>query len=229
MYELGWSVFRAEFGRYVPPDRVLRAVVVGAAVTAIVAVALVVVGLLAPWPDLREPLAWVGLLLLAVGAGTFAVAVVPLRPRPAGADRLSWSGAYMQAPERTERYFRMRTAPTLDPRDRDEVLRDAEVVRAGLVPDVFRGFLVAAALVLVAVGLLLVDAHLPIIGFVSVFLVGRLVTSLVRLGRVERVRALAEALPPIPASDGRPPQARRGGERPDRDRPTGSKLSLPGE
>jgi hypothetical protein len=229
MYELGWKVFRSAFGRYVPPDRVRRAAAIGAVVAGVVVVLLVVLGLLVHWPDLREPLAWVGLVLLAVGAGTFAVATVPLRPRPAGADRLSWSGSSMQAPERTERYFRMRTAPTIDPRDRDEVLRDAELVRSVLVPDVFRGLVVVASLVLLVAGLLVIDAHLRVFGFVSVFLVVRVVASLVRLGRVERVRSLAEALPPVPANDRASSAPRRPGARPDRNRPTGSKVRLPGD
>lgn len=230
MYELGWRVFRDAFGRDVPPERLRRAVAIGAAVAGLVAVALVVIGGATHWPDLRQPPGWFGTGLVVVGVGAFAVAAVPLHTRPTAAGRRSWSGTAMQAPERTERYLRMRTAPTIDPRDRDEVLRDAEMVRAGLVPEVFRGMLVVPGVLLMGIGILLIDTHLQIIGFVSVVLVVRVVTTVVRLGRVERVRGLAEALPPLPTTADRGPSGPRGaGSRPHRDRPTGSKLSLPGE
>jgi len=220
-YSLGWGVFRVTLDQYVPADRRRRAVRIGVVVAVAAAVVLVAVGLVLGWPDLGSPAARVGLVLLATGAGAVAVSCVPLGPRPAGTERLSWSGSFMQTPERTERYFRGSRAPTIDPRDREAVLADAELVRAGLVPDVFRTLFVVPATVLVLVGFGLIEAHLRIVGFVSVALVLRMLVSVVRLGRVERARALAEALPPAPQV----PTVER--KRPSG--PAGSKLGLPGE
>ena len=229
MYSLGWQVFRDEFGRYVPADRRRRAIRLGALVAGIAAVVLLVVGLLVGWPDLRHPAAVVGTVLLAVAAGTFAVSVVPLLPRAADVDRLSWSGSYMQAPERSERHFRARKTPTIDPRDRDEVLRDAELLRSGLVPDVFRSLVVAVAIVLGAVALVLLGLPLRIVTLVPLFLVIRTVMSLVRLGRIERVRALAAVLPDVDPRRGTTPATSAHGDRIHRPASTGSKLSLPDE
>lgn len=229
MYSLGWQVFRDEFGRYVPADRRQHAARVGALVAGIAAVVLVIVGLLLGWPDLRDPLAVVGAALLAVAAGTFAVSVVPLLPRATDVDRLSWSGSYMQAPERSERHFRARRTPTIDPRDRDEVLRDAELLRSGLVPDVFRSLVVAVAIVLGAVALVLLGLPLRIVTVVSIVIVIRTVMNLVRLGHVERARALAAVLPDVEPRYGTTAATSTQGDQAHRPRSTGSKLSLPGE
>ncbi len=164
-------------------------------------------------------------MLLAVGIGGFAVACVPLVPRPPDATKLFWSGSVMQAPERTERYFGGGPAPTIAAADRDEVLRDAELVQSGQVPDTFRGFVVTAAGVLAAVSLLVTDTHIRLFSFVPVFLIVRLVLGLVRLGRVERARVLAASLPEVPPAPS--PDDSAGSRRTHRPAPRGSKLGLP--
>ena len=226
-YELGWRVFRDRFDTDVPPDRVRRAVRIGGLVGLVALVVLVVVGLTTGWPDLGGPTGWIGTVLLGAAIGAFAVACVPLVPRPADAAKLYWSGSVMQAPERTERYFARGAAPTIALVDRDEVLRDAELVQSGQVPDTFRGLVVTAAGVLVAVSLVITDAHVRIFGLASAYLVVRLVLGLVRLGRVERARVLAASLPEAPPA---PPRA-TGTDRPEPRRPSsrGTKLGLPGD
>ncbi|MDM7886158.1 hypothetical protein QUG92_13675 [Curtobacterium sp. RHCKG23] len=224
-YELGWRVFRDRFDTDVPPDRRRRAVRVGILVGVATLVVLVVVGLSVGWPDLAGPAGWIGAVLLAVGIGGFAVACVPLVPRPPDAAKLFWSGSVMQAPERTERYFGRGPAPTIAPADRDEVLRDAELVQSGQVPDTFRGFVVTVAGLLAAVSLLFTDTHVRLFSFVPVFLIVRLVLGLVRLGRVERARVLAAALPEVPPAPS--PGSTAGSRRTHRPAPRGSKLGLP--
>lgn len=238
-YSVGWSVFGRTFGSLVPRDRRRRAYRIGAIVAATAAVVAVVLGVLLRWPDLGSPAGWAGCVLAAAGLGGFGAACVPLLPRPSGTERLSWSGTVMQAPERSERYFRPRAAPTIDARDRDEVLHDADLLRGLIVPDVFRMLLVIPAGLALVIGLALLDAHLQLIGFVSVALVVRLVVSVTRLGRIERARLLADSLPDVPRTDGRrgsAPGPAGGTTRPPGrlpgagDRPgTGSKLGLPGE
>ncbi|ROS78359.1 hypothetical protein EDF24_1135 [Curtobacterium sp. PhB130] len=220
-YALGWRVFRDHFGRDVPADRRRFGFVVGV-VTAVAAfVVLVVVGLVAPWPDLQGPAAWIGAALLATGPGAFAVALVPLRPRTADGARLYWSGSQMAAPDHVERYFRARTAPTIDPRDRDDVLRDAEAVRAGVLPEVYRGLVVVAATALAVAGVALLGLPARIVVWVALITAVRTVMNVIRLGRVERARALAATLPDVPAAPERPPGRRRS--------PNGSKIQLPGD
>lgn len=220
-YSLGWSVFRANVGRAIPAERRRRMVLVGVLTAVAAAVVLVVVGSVVPWPNLHGPSAWVGAALLALAAGAVGVAVVPLRPRAADGTRLYWSGSQMAAPDPIERYFRAKSAPTIDPRDRDDVLRDAEAVRAGIVPEVFRGLVLAAVAVLVFGALLLLDAAVVFPVWLGVLSAGRTVANVIRLGRVERARALAATLPDVP------PAATHSGER--RRTPNGSKIRLPGD
>jgi len=223
MYSLGWRVFRDHVAGSVPADRRRRSLLVGALVAVAAAVLLVAVGLVFGWPDLRTAAGVVGLVLLALAAGVAGVALVPLRPRAADGTRLYW-GTQISAPDPIERYFRRGPAPTIDPADRADVLRDADAVRAGLVPEVYRTVL------LLVLGVLLFGAviplHVPGVWPVWLAVVGavRLATTVTRLGRVERARALATVLPDVPA---RPVS---GAVRPGRPgTPSGSKLALPGD
>ena len=154
MYSLGWRVFRDHVGGAVPADRRRRSVVVGVLVAVVVAVVLVTLGLVAGWPELRDGADAVGVALLALGLGVFGAACVPLRPSTADGTRLYW-GAVSTAPDSSERYFRRGAAPTIDPADRDDVLRDAVAIRAALVPEVYRGLLVVVAVVLAFTGVVL--------------------------------------------------------------------------
>lgn len=223
MYSLGWRVFRDHFGRLVPADRRRRSVVVGALVALAALVVAVGIGLVAPWPDLGDGTTVVGVVSLALAAGLVGAALVPLRPKDTEGARLYWSGQMMQAPDAIERYFRRGPAPTIRPADRDELLRDAANIRAGLVPELYRCGL------LLGVGVLLFGAaftlHFTVVWcvWITVLAAVRGVVTVIRLGRVERARALAEVLPDAPA---RP----AGGVRPRRGRgPSGSKLALPDE
>lgn len=223
MYSLGWRVFRDHVGGAVPTDRRRRSVVVGVLVAAGVAGVLVTLGLVAGWPDLRDGADAVGVALLALGLGVFGAACVPLRPGTADGSRLYW-GAVSTAPDSSERYFRRGAAPTIDPGDRDDVMRDAVAVRTALVPEVHRGLLVMVAVVLAFTGVVLWAGSSFLFLWVAVMTVVRTVISLARLGRVERARALAELLPDAPArTAARSVRPGRPGTR------SGSKLSLPGD
>lgn len=220
-YALGWAVFRSHVGRAIPADRRRRMVLVGVLTAVAAAAVLVVVGSVAPWPDLHRPSGWIGVVLLALGAGGVGVAVVPLRPRAADGTRLYWSGPEMAASDPIERYFRAKGAPTIDPRDRDAVLRDAWAVRAGMVPEVFRGLVLTAVAVLVFGTLVLLDAPAVFPVWIGILIVGRTVTNVIRLGKVERARALAATLPDAPPTAAKLAERRR--------TPNGSKIRLPGD
>ncbi|MFJ3380066.1 hypothetical protein ACIPJ2_06630 [Curtobacterium sp. NPDC090217] len=218
---LGWSVFRADVGRAIPAERRRRMALVGVLTAVAAAAVLVVIGSVAPWPDLHHPSARVGAALLALASGAVGVAVVPFRPRAADGTRLYWSGSQMAAPDPIERYFRAKDAPTIDPGDRDDVLRDAEAVRAGMVPEVFRGLVLTAVAVLVFGALLLLDAAVVFPVWLGVISAGRTVANVIRLGKVERARALAATLPDVPSTPAKPGEYRR--------TPNGSKIRLPGD
>ncbi|OIH97615.1 hypothetical protein BIU90_13620 [Curtobacterium sp. MCBA15_001] len=197
---------------------------VGVVVAVVAAAGLVATGLAFGWPDLGSAVAVVALVLLALAVGVFGAALVPLRPRTVDGSRVYWSGMGMQAPDPIERYFRSGPAPTIAPADRAAVLREADVVRAGVVPEVYRAVLVSVVAVLAfsAVALLQVPGAWPV--WVSLIVVVRVVSDVGRLGRVERARALAAALPDVP------PQRTPGPVRPGRPgTPSGSKLALPGD
>lgn len=220
-YSVGWSVFRANVGRAIPTERRRRMLLVGVLTAVAASAVLVVVGSVVPWPNIHGPLAWVGAALLALAAGAVGAAVVPLRPRAADGTRLYWSGSQMAAPDPIERYFRAKSAPTIDPRDRDDVLRDAEAVRAGMVPEVFRGLVLTAVAVLVFGALLLLDAAVVFPVWLGILAAARTVANVIRLGRVERARALAATLPDAPPTPAKPAERRRA--------PNGSKIRLPGD
>ncbi len=220
-YSLGWSVFRANVGRAIPAERRRRMVLVGVLTAVAASAVLVVVGSVVPWPNLHGPLAWVGAALLALAAGAVGAAVGPRRPPPGARPRRDWSGSQMAAPDPIERYFRAKSAPTIDPRDRDGVLRDADAVRAGMVPEVFRGLVLTAVAVLVFGALLLLDAAVVFPVWLGILVAGRTVANVIRLGRVERARALAATLPDAPPTPAKPAERRRA--------PNGSKIRLPGD
>lgn len=220
-YSLGWHVVRAHFGRYVPAARRRRALGIGTIAAAAALVVLVVVGLVAPWPDLGQVAGWIGVVLLAASIGVVAVALVPVHPRTAGGTRVYWTGWQMAAPDHVERYFRSRGAPTIAPRDRDDVLRDAEAVRAGVLPEVVRGLVVVVAAALALTAVVLLDVPARIVLWVAVITAVRTGMSVLRLGRVERARALAAMLPDVPPDPHRPAPRRRS--------PNGSKIQLPGD
>ncbi|MCJ1714165.1 hypothetical protein [Curtobacterium sp. VKM Ac-2922] len=224
MYSLGWRVFRDEFSRCVPAERRRRSVVVGVLVAIASAVVLVGVGLVTPWPDLGSAAGLVGVVMLALAVGVLGAALVPLRPTGPDGARLYWSGAMTQARDGVEQYFRRGGAPTIDPADRDDVLRDAAVIRAGMVPEVYRGLLLLVVVVLGTVAVVLLEVPARIVLWVALIAVVRTVTNVIRLGRVERARALAELLPDAP------PRAASTSVRPGRPGTrSGSKLGLPGE
>lgn len=221
---VGWTTYRARVAEDVPRRGRRRARAVGSTVGAATLVVLVVIGVLLPWPDLRTVAAWVGMVLLALGIGAFGAACVPITSRPSGASSQSWSGSVMQAPERTERYLRGRAAPTIDPRDREAVLRDAGLLRTGLVQDVFRTIVLAPSTLFAVAGAWLLGIRLGILVGSVVFVLVRAGISLVRLGRVERARDLARSLPPTVDGTGRPHRRGDGTSR-----TPGTKLGLPGD
>lgn len=223
MYSLGWRVFRDHVGGAVPADRRRRAVVIGVLVAVAAAVLLVGLGIVAGWPDLRDGGQVVGVVLLAPALGLVGAACVPLRPRAADGSRLYW-GAVSTAPDSSERYFRRGAAPTIDPADRDDLLRDAAAIRAALVPEVYRGLLVLVAVVPAFAAVVVLDAPARIVVWVAVAVTVRTAASVIRLGRVERARALAELLPDAPArTASRSVRPGRPGTR------SGSKIALPGD
>lgn len=196
-------------------------VLVGVLTAVAAAAVLVLLGAVTPWPDVHRPVAWVGIVLLVIAAGAVGAAVVPLRPRAADGTRLYWSGSQMAAPDPIERYFRAKDAPTIDPQDRADVLRDAEAVRAGIVPEVFRGLVLTAVAVFVFVALLVLHTAAVFPVWLGILVAARTVANVIRLGRVERARALAATLPDAPPAPTAPAERRR--------TPNGSKIRLPGD
>ena len=225
MFSLGWRAFRAHVGQSVPPDRRRRAARIGALVAALALAALVVAGSVTPWPDLGEPMTWVGIVLLAIAVGLVGVAAVPVRRRSADGSRVDRSGSLLPAPDDTERYFRTRVAPTIAARDRDQVLRHAEAVRIAIVPELWRSLVLIAASVVAFGAVIALDAPGQVVLWIAVLSAAWSVAGARRLGRVERARGLAESLP---AAEVEPQQHRRGAS-PRSPAPNGTKLGLPGD
>lgn len=229
MFSLGWRAFRDHVSRSVPADRRRRAARIGALVAALALAVLVIVGSVAPWPDLGEPVTWVGIVLLAIAVGLVGVAAVPVRPRSADGSRVDWSGSLLPAPDDTERYFRTRSAPTIAAQDRDQVLRHAEAFRTAIMPELWRSLVLIAASVVAFGAAVVLDLPGRVALWVAVMSAAWSIAGARRLGRVERARGLAESLPSPEAE----PQPQRQRERQRRDHaprsPTarGTKLGLP--
>ena len=225
MFSLGWRTFRDHVGRDVPADRRRRAVRIGVVGAGLALVAFVVVGSFAPWPDLGEPVTWVGIVLLAVAVGLVVVAAVPVRPRSADGSRADSSGSLLPAPDGIERYFRTRSAPTIAARDRDQVLHHAEAVRAAIVPELWRSLVLIAASVVAIGAVAVLDLPGRVVLWVAMFSTLWSIVGARRLGRVERARALAVSLPDADV----PPEARGRAHHPRTPSSNGSKLGLPGD
>jgi hypothetical protein len=225
MFSLGWRTFRDHVGRDVPADRRRRAVRIGALGASFALVAFVVAGSFAPWPDLGDPVTWVGVVLLAVAVGLVVVAAVPVRQRSTDGSRTDSSGSLLPAPDGIERYFRTRSAPTIAARDRDQVLHHAEAVRTAIVPELWRSLVLIAASVVALGAVVALDLPGRVVLWVAMFSTLWSIVGARRLGRVERARALAVALPDAEV----PPEARRRDHHPRTPSPNGSKLGLPGD
>ncbi|WP_267424999.1 MULTISPECIES: hypothetical protein [unclassified Curtobacterium] len=223
MFSLGWRAFRDHVCRSVPADRRRRATRIGALVAALALAALVIVGSVAPWLDLGEPLTWVGIVLLAIAVGLVGVAAVPLRPRSADGSRVDWSGGLLPAPDDTERYFRTRSAPTIPERDRDQVLRHAEAARVAIVPELWRSLVLIAASLVAFGAVVMLDLPGRVVLWVAVSSAAWSIAGARRLGRVERAGRLAESLP---SPEVEPQPHRRDGSLRS-PTPRGTKLGLP--
>jgi hypothetical protein len=225
MFSLGWRAFRDRVGRYVPLHRRRRAARIGALVAALALATFVVLGSVAPWPDLGEPATWVGIVLLAIAVGLVGVAAVPVRPRSADGSRVDRSGSLLPAPDEIERYFRTRAAPTIAVRDRDQVLRQADAVSIAIVPELWRSLVLIAASVVAFGAVVVLELPGRVVLWVAVFSAAWSIAGARRLGRVERARSLAESLP---SPEVEPQSYRRSGS-PRSPAPNGTKLGLPGD
>lgn len=222
MFRLGWQVFRDRARDVVAPDRLRRAVLVAALVAVVAAVALVGTELAFGWAHggpIRRALI---IALFAVGVGLVAFGAFPLTP-PADT---AWTinGRAVRAEDAVttrwsvQRYL-VRRMPEVLPADREVVLLDVALLQRGLTKRMIRGtaMLLGGLSAAAAVLILGFTANLTPVWFV--LYLGTIPDGLVRLGRAERARLAAAALP-----SAAPDSADNRG----RD-PIGSKLGLPGD
>ncbi len=186
--------------------RVRRAVGIAAAAVVVSVVAMIGLEARLGWTHVGPVRSGVAIALLALGVGLFVLGCVPTRrpPDPAATIngrqvRVDWR---LAARPTTKRYFGWRAVP-VDPSDRDAVLADAVLLRRGLI-----GVIGRAAPLLGALALAAVAGRVPrcrvralaaagVDGAVPVLVVGYVAD----LGRTERARLAARALPEPSAAD----------------------------
>ncbi|OII38149.1 hypothetical protein BIU98_14840 [Curtobacterium sp. MMLR14_010] len=203
MFRLGWQVFRAQFADAVSVDRFRRALRIGVLAAVVAAVVMVVTEASSHWASTSTGLTVVVIVLLSVATGLLALACCPfaqpldpaatingrqVRPDTARTVRTSVK-PYLQ-----------RKPPAVDPEDREAVLVDTALLRRGLVLDLTRWGPCLGAGLLAAVAAWTAGA---IPAYILLYFVPWSVGMLDRvreLGRAERARRAAAALPPHDAA-----------------------------
>jgi len=231
---IGWSVVRSRYAEAIPLATRRRRTRMAGAAAVVAGVALSVSQALWHWAVAPLPLVVLGLVLLAGAVGCAAATFVHTG-RSAEASQMG-TGLAARTPlgpamdwRRQERIAAQlgRTPPPMAPEDRDLVIQTVDAQRDDVVRQFARMVFLPAFWLLAAVGSLatavsvgnLTVLLLPII--YTVTQVGVSMAALVSLGRKERARERAMALPPSPPE---PPRTWPRG-----DRPNGSQLRLPGE
>jgi hypothetical protein len=217
VFRLGWQVFRAQFADAVSLDRFRRALRIGVVAAVVAAVVMVSTEAAFRWAPTSTGLTVVVIVLLAIATGLLALGCCPVA-RPL--DPAATINGRQVRPDtaRTVRtsvkpYLRRKPQP-VRPEDREAVLIDTALLRRGLVLDLTRHVPLIGAGLLAAVAGRVVEVA-PVFAPVlfALYLVG-LTDSVRELGRAERARRAAAALPPTDGatSAGRdsPPRTDRG-------------------
>jgi hypothetical protein len=238
MIRLGSGVFVRALPDVVSAGRWQRAVLVGVLAAILVGAVLTVTAVLFHWVDAPVVRAAIGVVLTSFGGGAVAAAFVRLAPD--GSPR-PWRSALLgtgsptptrttdwRTQERLVRYLGW-SPPPIRPADRELVLADVELGRRVVAAALVHSGLASVGFVLVGVGVfgggLFADSEFRL-PFVFVFLtLGSFFSQILTLGRGERARRQAEAIPIQVWGEPAPPRP-RGDRRP---RSPGSKLSLPDE
>lgn len=240
MIRLGWGVFVRSLPALVSAARLRRMILVAVMAAVVVAVVLTVTDLVSHWVDASVGRTSFGFALSAIGAGLLAAACVRLTPsvgwlggagtslgsRPASSTPRP-TGDW-RAQDRLAQYLGWSPPPILA-EDREMVLTDVVVGRRAVASNVVHSGLASVGLVLTAVGMLgggilrVEGSSFPY--FLLLFPVSTVFQQLLTLGRGERARRQAEAIPTQVWGEPEPKPSRR--DRPPRS--TGSKLSLPDE
>ncbi|MBT2502728.1 hypothetical protein [Curtobacterium sp. ISL-83] len=223
---LGWGVFRAQVWQVVDRRRVRGSGLVAAVVAVIVVAGLTALQLTVGWTGAGPvrtviAIALLGLAsaLLVVGCWRTALPVDPAATINGRTVRPDWQLAVRWSVQP----YLARTMPPINPDDRAAILADTPLLQRGLVRRLVRAAPLFGALGLA--GAAVVTAGV-VTGFAVPWAFLYLVTlpdMLVRLGRAERARLAALALPDTAVADAAVPPADR------RREPTGSKVRLPGE
>jgi hypothetical protein len=248
MFRIGWRAFRERLPLTVPSGRFRVAVIVGVLVAAVVgALGSWIAVAHAAGPTGWGAVALMAIGIGGIGAGCvpFGAYGVPTDSDPrspdaaeaeAEAEDTAATGVRnppaptpppsydVRTTDRIARYFARMPggrAPTIDPDDRELVLRLSDARREQLVRAILRSTLLGAGWVVAAGGLSLLDVPFNAFQFYWAFVLGLAATNVVRLGRVERARELAALLPDAPHVQRRSGTPNRA--------PRGSKLGLPGE
>ena len=202
MFRLGWQVFRTHVADAVSVDRFRRAIRIGVLAAVVAAVVMVATEAAFQWSSTSTGLTVVVIVLLAVATGLLALSCCPIA-RPL--DPAATINGRQVRPDtaRTVRaavkpYLRGK-APAVRPEDREAVLVDTALLRRGIVLDLSRWAPLLVAGLLAAVAGWTAGA-LP--AYMLVYFALWSVATLDRvreLGRAERARRAAAALPPADA------------------------------
>lgn len=225
MFRLGWQVLRAQIGETVDPVRVRRAVWVSVVVAVVVLVGLVALQTAFEWtaPGAVRPVVVITLLTVASFSVSFACfpTAVAIDPPATINGRRVRPDAAIAARHSVQPYLRFRPPPVA-PGDRDAVLNDVPLMQRAVIRLLARLGPLVIGLAVAGIALLVAGAPpLPLVWTVVYLLLAP--DWIVRLGRAERARRAALAVPPPPDTDpaDSPPARRRD--------PLGSKVRLPGD
>lgn len=224
MFKLGWQVLRARRYDALDPARLRRAAWVAAGSAAVVLVALVVLQLAVRWAGDGAVLPIAVVVLCGAAAGLLVFACFPTASTPEPAATINGRqvrpGEQRAARPSVQKYLPWRERPVTSV-DRAAVLADVPLVQRALIRRVARlGPLTVGAALLVLAGAV---AGAPVLSFawmvVYVFVPPSMVST---IGRAERARVAAVAVPPLPADTTTKTSGAQGG-------PRGSKIRLPGD
>jgi hypothetical protein len=224
VFRLGWQVCRARFGEDVAPHRFRRAVVVGAVVGVIAAVALGMTAAHTGWPGGGTIRSTAVVVLASSAAALITTACFPVARIDDPAATIDGEPTRPEtmrlARDSVQRYLGRRM-PEMQPEDSAAVLHDTALVRRTLVVDVTRATSGLLGLSFAGIGLLVTGDRHTLRFTVAVIYLSLIPFTILRLGRTERAHRAATTLPPID-----PPATTPSG----RNRfPSGSKVGLPGD
>jgi hypothetical protein len=223
VFRLGWQVLREQSGHALDAGRIRRAAVVGLASAVVVSGLLLALQLAFHWVGDADVRSSVVVALVSIAAGLIVFACFPFASAPDPSSTIN--GRQVRPDERlaargsVQQYLGRRERPVTSA-DREAVLSDVPLVQRSLVRRVARAGPFTLGLALLATAALLFGGHR---GLVFAWMCAYLFAvpgMVVQIGRAERARLAALAVPPLP--DAPAPSA---GQR--RRDPLGSKIRLP--